>query len=483
MRRTIPCLFLAVLVPGLAFAGGFEYPDNGTIAVGRGGAFAARADDPTAIAYNPAGLAGVKGTRLLFDSNLARMNMSFTRAGKDDEGNPFNTVSNDAGFFFAPMGVVTSDFGLKDFTFAIGAFGPSAIGKLRYPDDGPQRYQLISLDALIIYYTAAVAWRPHPMVDVGVAFQWADNVSTKFSQRVNAWFAEGASKGTLYDTKVSQNFKDRFAPAMLIGLRVRPMRGLQVGLSVRPFPVKFHQTGTVSDSYPGAYLGKLYEKGRVYITDKDVAMDLTLPIMGRLGVQYTYEKGDREIFDVEADLTYEAWRCVDSFDLDFDGSMVIKSDNGPDDVHQLNRISIPKRFKDTVSVRLGGDFNVVPDYLRVRAGGFYESPAVPTATTNLDFPSFTRFGVGGGFTASYYGFDLSFAYSHVFQLTRTVAQGESDIYQQMPMSLCQPPYTAASCNPQGVPPGPEVGAGKYVSGYDVLSVGLTVAFDKVFGKH
>ena len=47
-------LTIALLSPS-ARAGGFEIPDNGTEALGRGGAFVAKADDPTAIQYNPRG--------------------------------------------------------------------------------------------------------------------------------------------------------------------------------------------------------------------------------------------------------------------------------------------------------------------------------------------------------------------------------------------------------------------------------------------
>ena len=47
----------ALLFPSLASAAGMEYPDNGTIAIGRGGAHAANPEDGLAFQYNPAGLA------------------------------------------------------------------------------------------------------------------------------------------------------------------------------------------------------------------------------------------------------------------------------------------------------------------------------------------------------------------------------------------------------------------------------------------
>ncbi|MCU1282808.1 MAG: Long-chain fatty acid transport protein, partial [bacterium] len=75
-------IVLAVLgLPTAAFAGGFEIPDNGTEALGRGGTFTAKADSPLAIQYNVAGLAKQRGTNLLFDSNIVIQDYEFTRAG------------------------------------------------------------------------------------------------------------------------------------------------------------------------------------------------------------------------------------------------------------------------------------------------------------------------------------------------------------------------------------------------------------------
>src|SRR4051812_19706638 len=65
----------------VVYAGGLELPDNGTEALGRGGAFTAKADDATAMQYNVAGLARQRGTRLLFDGNLLLSTLDFQRSG------------------------------------------------------------------------------------------------------------------------------------------------------------------------------------------------------------------------------------------------------------------------------------------------------------------------------------------------------------------------------------------------------------------
>ena len=143
MRRIGPFIAVA-LCSSIAHAGGFETPDNGTEALGRGGAFTAKATDATALTYNIAGLAGQRGTHVLFDGKISINNYSFTRDGTylpqvptatQPWGNSFfPTVSNQGPPFFAPFLGITTDFGYFDrLTFAVGAFGPSGVGNSDVP--------------------------------------------------------------------------------------------------------------------------------------------------------------------------------------------------------------------------------------------------------------------------------------------------------------------------------------------------------------
>src|SRR5450756_2736794 len=52
---------LAVVCPSMAFALGFRLPDLDAFATARGEAFAATADNPSAIYYNPAGVTQLTG--------------------------------------------------------------------------------------------------------------------------------------------------------------------------------------------------------------------------------------------------------------------------------------------------------------------------------------------------------------------------------------------------------------------------------------
>src|SRR5580698_121166 len=129
---TAALLFVGALLGASdAKAGGLEIPDNGTEALGRGGAFTAKADDGTAMEYNVAGLAQQRGTRLLLDANLWLSSYSFQRSGTypDNPGNsatpwgkmPFPAVSDQGGAFLAPFAALSTDFGyFERWTFAIG---------------------------------------------------------------------------------------------------------------------------------------------------------------------------------------------------------------------------------------------------------------------------------------------------------------------------------------------------------------------------
>ena len=63
-----------------------EFPDNGSEQMARGGAWVARASDPLAAFFNPAGLAG-QDSKVTVQANLSLLSTCFTRvAAANDTG-------------------------------------------------------------------------------------------------------------------------------------------------------------------------------------------------------------------------------------------------------------------------------------------------------------------------------------------------------------------------------------------------------------
>ena len=484
LKRLISTL-LFLIVPAFAFAGGFEYPDNGTTALGRAGAFTAKADDPSAIYYNPAGLSKLRGWKIMLDSNLTFKRVSFTRA--PENGVTYPTVKNKLSPFPGPMFVVSTDFGLKKWTFALGLYGPSAVGKVEYPDDpdlkypavAPQKFELVSLDTMIAYYTLAAAWKPVDTFSFGISLQWADMWYSRFNLWVNTFTsAHTTNTGTWpdpnYDAVAHIDMKDHFAFTMLFGLMFRPNPALEIGISARPIPVRFHAKGTFNVTYPTKYLHDLEANGGLSLAKNRLSMDLELPIYVRMGARYIYRKHKREVFDIEFDTVYENWSTTKAFNLDMDAELEMNGARYP-----LKSMSIPKDYKDTWSFRLGGDYNVVRNKLWLRAGAFFETGATPRSTTYLDFMSFNRVGVTAGLSWRIWAFDIKLAYEHIFQPTRNIGINETKIHEVMPISPCRAPYTSPDCHPGGEPPGPAVGGGEYKTSFDIVSAGISFNFDRL----
>ncbi len=64
-----------------AHAGGLEYTGQGAQSLARGGAVAARAEDPMVLAHNPAGLAELRGSQFLLNLNIALFDACVDPAG------------------------------------------------------------------------------------------------------------------------------------------------------------------------------------------------------------------------------------------------------------------------------------------------------------------------------------------------------------------------------------------------------------------
>ena len=487
--RTAFLVAVAAFFPLRAQGGGFELPGTGTRAMGRGSAFTVGVDDLSAIALNPGGLLRLRGTSLLLSDNLIFSNLTFTRAASvipQDPGvtpagtNPLATTKNTETVF--PLGAMValgSTFGLEDWSFAVGVFGPNAVGKVHFDPLAGARYMLTDLDMVLIYYSAAVAYGKKDLYGVGLTLSLADLPKSKFGVVVdggnnpspNPYFNSFDLKSTL-DLKYHSTF------TAIVGGWWRVMPQLELGLSGRVVPVALHPKGKVRlDKIPGQlFAGN--ETAEVVLQGADVALDLTLPVTANLGARYRYVKGDREVFDVELDAGYEAWSAVNAYDVKLDGSVRVTAKSGDGTVDLIPKtgvksISIPKRWKDTMSVRLGGTWNAVKDLFSVSAGGFWESGATPQNYSNVDFPSFMRFGAAGGVRFRFRGTELSASYMHVFQQDRSVDESAAKVFQQRPLFPCPDNCTGKV---DGVP----ANAGTFKAGYDQVQLGVSLYFDEWF---
>lgn len=481
-----------LLVAGPALAGGFEYGPQGLHAVGRGGAFTAKADDPSAVYWNPSRLALLRGTHLLINLSSSKLSLDFDRfpaqkrkVTRDTDGNilygepigdpvPFDTLSQNAGWF--PQGIslaLTSDFGLEDWGFGLALNGPAAYGTVGYPSDmnSAGRYSLMKLDTLLAYVTAAAAYKYKEWFGFGLGLQYVVVPKLKYSMAMMAPAAytnQNDPVNNRNDLRADLDMADWTGFSALIGAWARPVEWLELGFNARVVPVKVRAEGKVrmggTENSVYANMKPIKVAGR---------LEFTMPASVQFGARYRHVAQDREVFDIEADFVWEQWSAMDAF------RMTTTESNSELGVSiDPMKVSLARRWKDTYSVRLGGQWNAIPQWLTARMGGWWESATQPLEYTSMDLPGFQRFGIGAGLSTSIYGFEIGLAYAHVFQMDRTVKAGTGGIRQQ----LMGTEKNAADEFVPVINQGYAVNEGRYKSSFDILTVGISIDWDTLIRK-
>lgn len=471
-------LVLVVSPGGAALAAGLEVPERGARAMSRGGAATAAIDDPTAVDLNPGALSRLRGGHLHYGHDLLFSHARFTRAEsripQDPNvipvADPYAGVESKEPLF--PWGVTlaaTHDLGTEHFTFGLSIYGPHGSGETKYPVDGGQKYMVTGYEGLILYPGVSVAYGKRNY-GFGATLQAAMMPEMEYRLVVDG--LQGGPLNPLAsgaEVEATVSASDPFAPTAIIGAWYRPSPEIEVAVSGRVVPVFFHAVGDLSLANVEGQ--SAFTESQLELIDSSARFDFTLPPTARLGVRYRGgvegSPTAAEVWDVEADFVYEAWSLFDDIRLKLDGDVrLYGSEPLPD-------VTLSKRWRDSLSFRLGGSWNVLPDRLSVSAGGYWERGAVPVNYENLDFLSFDRVGLGGGARVALPapwagGLDLGLAYAHVFQETRTTTETYGKIFQHRPLAECPD----ACGGRTGVP----ANAGNFESSYDQLAASVTARF-------
>ncbi len=160
------CLFIATvslvwLVPTTIFAIGFLIPNQDAEAIARGNAFAATADNPSAIYYNPAGISQLSGQSLEVGVlNYLGLNVGYKSANGSLADTKFQIIPVPQIFYtIAPTN--------SQFSFGLGIYAPFGLG-VEWPEQSSQR--TLALDSKLTFLTInpVVAWKLSDTFSVAV---------------------------------------------------------------------------------------------------------------------------------------------------------------------------------------------------------------------------------------------------------------------------------------------------------------------------
>ncbi|MFO0681472.1 MAG: outer membrane protein transport protein [Sandaracinus sp.] len=433
-------------LPSSARAGGFYLLDRGTRAMGRGGAFVAGADDPQSLWYNPAGL-GFSGNQILVDGTMTFLGVDYTRV--DSGGTTLPTVHGSSAPLPIPTLAGSFDLGLENFTFGVGVFAPNA-ALMQWPSSvsvngmtqpAPQRYSLLTMDGSIIASLAlGAAWRPIPELSIGLgvhvvygsfaartAMSACDGVTCAFPEdpdfdgtaqlTLNPAFTAIATAGVTWDAGPVRLGLSVMTPYALNGtaqiqLRV-PSAATFDGAFVR------NRAGACA-AVPDSAIQSSIDAGQTHPcqgTQADINLDF--PWVVRFGVQLEAI----ENLNLEAAVVWETWSLQREASVRPRDVWFANALGGALD-YQVGPLSIPRHMRDTVSVRLGGEYTI-DHFVQIRLGGYFETGSFDDAwlqaltidSDKLVFAGGVGIRVDGGFWI-----DAMVGYAHLFPHNVTNSQ-------------------------------------------------------------
>ena len=478
MRRALRVSAAAVLAvvafaPRVARATSVEeFPDNGSEQEGRGGAWVARASDPLATFYNPAGLAG-QPTRLTLQANISEQYTCFKRvqaAGDttvDGFGGAYPRVCNDPNFFPDPQLAFTFRVNER-LGLGLALMGPSAVGAASWPEfagsgnPSPQRYMLISTNSVLLTPTIGVGWEAVDGLRLGASFIFGTAPSVDFVNAAPGQNGPPAGSGSTQnasnnDIRNELKAKDVFFPGFILGAIWSPSNNLDVAAWYK-WMSDVNATGDVTTE-ANYFTNAVYKGNKAAVTYGDTAepqchtpppagpalcgsgnngkIKVPVPMEAKLGVRYHKPRSDiaydehrrepmaQDVYDLEADFTWANNSAFDSIQIRFpgdaNGNGVLPANPGIPASTIPPNADVKHGFRDVFGVRLGGDYNVLPDQLALRAGAFFETQAANSVYQNIDFDGADRFGVAVGGTYrlkmgsdKQHALDLMAGYGHVF---------------------------------------------------------------------
>ena len=419
-----------------------------------------------------------QGTDAAEPGKLGNLNQPSRFDGKKDK------VTNLAGAQPIPRLFATfnSDaIGLDGFALGLFAFAPSG-ADYQFANDAYTRYTLIDRDIIEFFYGVTLAYRYSNWIAVGASLQ---GVTSGLNQTLRLTGDYNGNEDVNYDIEVRIEGEQHLIPSGAFGFWTNPLKSLGLGdlefAGSVQLPRFVNTTGPISiegfgDKFKEEFITPPpgQDQGLAEINDDGAIAhaEFVIPPFYRLGLKYSmddlFRDGSRTLgINAEVDFVYEQWSTYNHV---FISTENLTASLAGGDAQPLPPIVQPKDWTDAWSVRGGATLALFDQMLEVHAGGFYETSAIPNTTYSVELVCGNKVGLGTGVSARLLGMRLDVGYSHVFVFQRVVGQ-ESIVYTgKVDNAVLDNAETRT-----------RVAMGTYNAGYDMLNIGLTVAFDDMFG--
>ena len=371
-RTWIPIFALMILAGGNALGSGFSIFEQGAKATGMAGAFAATADDPSAIFYNVAGIAQQR--HMAFYTGATFIN--FANEFKGDPNDAFasgSTGTYKRHTFIPPNAYAIVPIG-SNLTFGVGVTAPFG---LRTNWDDPWIGRFASRDANIktVSVEPAVAWQSSSgtvAVGGGIEYRRARVILARNAGQPNPFLGRISDVASTF---LSSDWES--GTGWNVGLLVKPGTW-RIGASYRaPMDIDFNGDLTVTQIPTGVPAFDALV-GAGLPPSQGVKTSIPFPAVAQIGVATTAIPN----WDIEVDVTNTTWSRFKT--------LVVTGDAAG-----ATLINRPQNWEDTMSYRIGANHMVNAQW-DVRFGFVYDENPQPVEAVSPLLPDSDRLGVTFG---------------------------------------------------------------------------------------
>jgi long-chain fatty acid transport protein len=351
---------------------------QGAAASAMSNAFAAQADDPSALHYNPAGMTQLQGLQLMAGALIVGGSTDFTSpTGVTANGDRNGTVA------YPPPGHTYITANLKD-------LGLTALGNLsagigltvpfgsltRWPNDGPFRTATTFSTLPLLDIKPTLAYKVTENLSLGLGadiYTFTGLVGEGHAERQSVW---PGGLGIPAGSKVELSGKDTAAGfnASLLYTALRNADGKPLA-----------NIGIVYRSQATLHLSGALLANGAKVSDAGATLVLPQVITGAIAI-WPVRTSDRE-WKVEMDVDYVGWQSVRNLDVTLGSGTTIAQ---------------PQNWRSTYAVMLGTEYKwlaleSLPNWVVALRGGYTNQQSqMPDLTFDPGIPSSDLHVVGGG---------------------------------------------------------------------------------------
>jgi len=367
-----------VCTPEMASAQVPRIQGQGAAASAMGNAFAAQADDPSALHYNPAGLTQVRGLQFMAGGLSSGGSTDFTSpTGMTAQGDRNGTAA-------WPPPVHTyitakvKDLGLEafgDLSVGIGLTVP--FGSLtRWPSDGPFRTSTTFSALPLLDIKPTLAYKLTENISLGLGadiYTFSGLAGEGHAERQSVWpgglMIPAGSKIELFGKDTSAGFNASLLYKALQNTDGKPRANI----------------GIVYRSQATLHLSGALLANGANVSDARATLVLPQVMTGAIAI-WPVRTGERE-WKLEVDVDYVGWKSVRNLDVTLENGVTIPQ---------------PQNWHSTYAVMVGTEYKwlaieSLPHWVvAVRAGYTHQQNQMPDLTFDPGIPSADLNIVGGG---------------------------------------------------------------------------------------